>query len=116
MTKKENEPANPSAEDSSSCKRLTIDLKAYEPYLADSDLTEEQKQEFLKTLWSIVVSFVDLGFDIHPVQQAGGQETKIDELIASHLDNMLSSDQYFNDQLSGSVEEQPDPDQEREFK
>jgi hypothetical protein len=116
LTKKESEPANPSAEDRSGCKRLTIDLKAYEPYLADSDLTEEQKQEFLQALWSIIVAFVDLGFDIHPVQQVSGPETKIDELIASHLDNMLSSDQYFNDQLRDSVEEQPDPHQEREYK
>ncbi len=49
---------------------ITLDVSLYESYLADSDLTGEQKREFLETLWSIIVGFVDLGFGIHPVQQA----------------------------------------------
>lgn len=50
---------------------LTLDVALYESYLQDSDLTENQRQEFLETLWSIVVGFVDLGFGIHPLQQTG---------------------------------------------
>lgn len=49
---------------------LTLDVALYEQYLAESGLTEEQKREFLETLWTIIVGFVDLGFGIHPVQQA----------------------------------------------
>lgn len=49
---------------------LSIDYEKYEHYLEDTDLTDEQKQEFMKALWNIIVNFVDLGFGVHPVQQA----------------------------------------------
>lgn len=49
---------------------LAIDWTLFENHLSGSDLTEEQKREFLETIWYIVVSFVDLGFGIAPVQQA----------------------------------------------
>ena len=49
---------------------LTIDYEKYAHFLEDSDLTEEQKQEFLQTLWNIVVEFVSLGWGVHPLQQA----------------------------------------------
>ena len=34
------------------------------PYLADTDLTDDQKQEMIETLWSIVLAFVDLDWDV----------------------------------------------------
>ena len=49
---------------------LTIDWDLYGAYLENSDLSEAQQRDFIETLWSIVVSFVDLGFGIHPIQQA----------------------------------------------
>ncbi len=49
-------------------KTLTIDYALYEQYLDDSDLTVDQKREFLDTLWNIIVNFVDLGFGVHPLQ------------------------------------------------
>ncbi|MBB4305130.1 hypothetical protein GGD81_004198 [Rhodobium orientis] len=52
---------------------LALDVALYEHMLADSDLTEDQKREFLETLWSIIVGFVDLGFGIDPVGLACGQ-------------------------------------------
>ena len=48
---------------------LTVDWDRYGEMLEDADLTEVQKREFLETLWTIIVGFVDLGFGIHPVQQ-----------------------------------------------
>ena len=41
--------------------------------LEESDLTPAQQKELIETLWSIVVAFVDLGFDLHPVQQNCGE-------------------------------------------
>lgn len=49
---------------------LTIDYEKYAHFLEDSDLTEDQKQEFLQTLWNIIVEFVSLGWGVHPLQQA----------------------------------------------
>jgi hypothetical protein len=48
---------------------LTIDYALYEQYLEGADLSDDQKQEFLDALWSIIVGFVDLGFGVHPLQQ-----------------------------------------------
>lgn len=48
---------------------ITVDVPLYEQYLADSDLTEEEKHEFLQTSWNIIFEFVMLGFGVHPLQQ-----------------------------------------------
>ena len=61
---------------------LTIDYALYEQYLDDSDLTDAQKREFLETLWNIIVSFVDLGFGVHPLQQAASDGCGQDELLS----------------------------------
>ncbi len=50
---------------------LTLDYERYAPYLDDADLSEEQKREYLQALWSVVCSFVALGFGVHPVTHAG---------------------------------------------
>ncbi len=71
---------------------LTLDAARYDEYLADSDLTEEQKQEFLEALWNIIVSFVDLGFGIDTTQAACGQllQTVFEDSLRDS--NMVKSD------------------------
>jgi hypothetical protein len=49
---------------------IKVDWRLYEHHLADTDLTDDEKREFLEALWYIVLTFVDLGFGIEPVQQA----------------------------------------------
>jgi hypothetical protein len=49
---------------------LQFDPTAYRHFLDDCDWPEAQKDAFITDLWKIVVSFVDLGFDRHPIQQA----------------------------------------------
>lgn len=51
-------------------KTLTLDVEYYQSFIDDVDISDEQKQELIETLWNIVVQFVDLGFGIHPLQQA----------------------------------------------
>ncbi len=86
----------------SSHKALTLDSSLYEKYLEESDLSEEQKQEFLETLWSIIVGFVDLGFEVHPVQQAtskscGQENTKGIFSTQNVIDVLKSSHQHSPD-------------------
>ncbi len=59
---------------------LEIDWDAYLPFFEDEDISEADKRELIEALWSIVVSFVDLGFGVHPVQQACGQDVSLAEL------------------------------------
>lgn len=49
---------------------LRLDVALYQDYLDDPSMSEQDKHELITALWSIVVSFVDLGFGIHPLQQA----------------------------------------------
>ena len=49
---------------------LEIDLDVYLPLFEDETIPDADKQELLEALWSIIVSFVQLGWGVHPVQQA----------------------------------------------
>ena len=55
--------------------KLTIqfDAREFAHFLAEVDATEAQKLEYIETLWTIVLQFIDMGFGIHPIQQACGQ-------------------------------------------
>lgn len=52
---------------------LSIDWELYAAMLEDSDIPLDQQRELIETLWSIVVMFVDLGFDLNPVSQICGE-------------------------------------------
>lgn len=58
---------------------LPFDWKKYEHFLENSDLSDDDKRKLLEAMWSIIVGFVDLGFGIHPYQQACEQELKLGE-------------------------------------
>lgn len=45
------------------------DIENYLPYLDETDMSEDQKIEFLKALYVVLQSFVDQAFGVHPVQQ-----------------------------------------------
>ena len=49
---------------------ITVDYDRYAHFLDHSDMSEEQKREYLQTIWNIIVEFVSLGFGVHPLQQA----------------------------------------------
>ncbi len=45
---------------------LVLNWEDWLPYLEDEDASEAEKRQLIETLWSIVVSFVDLGWHIVP--------------------------------------------------
>lgn len=64
-------------------KTLTLDVEYYQSFIDDVDISDEQKQELIETLWNIVVQFVDLGFGIHPLQQAKlGDDHRTEQALA----------------------------------
>lgn len=79
---------------------LSIDWDAYLPYLENEDIPEEQKRELIKTLWAIMVGFVDLGFGLHPVQQVCGEQEKA---LADAIADMVSCDHPKHTQDSQTV-------------
>jgi len=52
---------------------IQFDAQEFVHFLAESDLTEVEKLEYVQTIWTIVLQFVDMGFGLHPIQQASGQ-------------------------------------------
>jgi hypothetical protein len=49
---------------------LVLDIAKYVGYLDGSGLSEAESKIVLAEIWRIVTAFVDLGFGLHPVQQA----------------------------------------------
>lgn len=54
-------------------KVLEVDLDQFQHRLDSAGMTEAQRTEYLQLVWSIVLQFVDLGYQLHPVQQSCGQ-------------------------------------------
>lgn len=53
-----------------SAEPVSSHLDEYRHHLDDTDMTEEQKTEFLEAVWFLVGEFVSVEFGTHPVQQA----------------------------------------------
>jgi hypothetical protein len=47
-----------------------FDWRRYEDLLSDAAISDEDKRKVIEALWSIITSFVQLGFGVHPIQQA----------------------------------------------
>ena len=73
---------------------LTVDVARYEAFLADTDMTDAQKEEFLQALWSIIVSFVELGFGVHPLQEVCGQNAETPAQSAKDGFNEVNSETF----------------------
>lgn len=82
--------------DSSARRVLAVDVEKYQTWLDGSGLSAEQKEEFLRAVWSVVVTFVELGFGVHPLQEVCGKESEsgapspkqaFDRLESEKLDN-----------------------------
>ena len=79
---------------------LTIDWDAYLPFFEDEDISDEHKRELIEALWSIMVSFVDLGFGVHPVQQVsenkiGGKDVSLAKMPAVDVLNLPNTKTTF---------------------
>ena len=71
---------------------LEIDLERYQGYLDDPALCSEQKTKIVEALWSIITTFVELGFGVHPVQLACGKHgTELENAGNSESTGVLSN-------------------------
>lgn len=64
--------------DASAKRMLKVDVERYQSYLDDTDMTPAQKEEFLQAMWLTMVSFVELGFEVHPIQEVCGKDGQSD--------------------------------------
>jgi hypothetical protein len=100
-----NEGAAPLA---TSAPALSLDWELFGTYLEASDLTDAQKREFIETLWSLVVNFVDLGLGLHPLQLIAGnsceQRAEIARLLAPNISPVVSSDMTSNQKFNAAAD------------
>lgn len=68
---------------------LHLDREKYEAQLAAFDLDETEKAALLGALYQIALNFVDLGFGLHPAQQACGPSSKIPPKPTPTAENSL---------------------------
>ena len=57
---------------------VEIDTEKYQKMIDDPSLNDSQRKQIVESLWLIIVSFVDLGFGVHPADQTCG---KLDEIV-----------------------------------
>ncbi len=59
---------------------LSVDWEVYAAMLEASDMPLDQQKELVESLWSIVVMFVDLGYDLKsPTQNCGEDQEALDQ-------------------------------------
>ncbi|WP_171136517.1 hypothetical protein [Ruegeria sp. HKCCC1038] len=77
--------------DLSSKPTMTVDVERYQKYLEESDMSAAEKEEFLQSLWQIIVSFVELGYGVHPLQEVCGKDAGTASGSAKEAMNAVSS-------------------------
>lgn len=80
-------------------RNVEIDVEKYQAYLDDPSLSDDQKEEIIHALWTIIMAFVELGFGVHPTQQACGQvEKELDPDAKVDSDEGTVLKEEFNDE------------------
>ena len=79
---------------------LQVDMEKNQALLEDVDIPEDHKKQMIEALWSIVVAFVEIGYGVHPVQQACGKvnENK-DKAVIAERDSL-----YCDESLIAKIE------------
>jgi hypothetical protein len=56
-------------------RRIGVDVAKYQAMIDEAGVTEEEKRVAIERMWQILVVFVDLGFELHPVEFTCGKNT-----------------------------------------
>ena len=98
MTDKDLDEFNEVAQDQH-VRPLAFDPAPYMEHVADLDMTEDQKIDFLRTLWDIMAAFVRLGFGVESViplvfnRASGNSSDALQEPIPTHDFNVASEEE-----------------------
>lgn len=72
----------PDTEDPPKAQALRFDWQDWLPHFDDEDIPDNDKRAMIEALWSIVVAFVDLGWDITPdAKETCGQDLDLTALL-----------------------------------
>ena len=65
-------PASPPAPPQTVPPVLRFDWRDWLPFFESEDVPEDQKRVLIETLWSIIIAFVDLGWQVQPAAGVEG--------------------------------------------
>lgn len=71
---------------------FSVDFEKYLPYLEDSKIPDSDKLQLIETVYAIMRSLVDIGFDIHPVGEGCGQISKAARNLTPDSGNSVKSE------------------------
>lgn len=74
-------------------KTLTLNLAQYEDQLDDAELSEDEREELLKALWTIICCFVDIGYRIETPKSCGQLAIGFEAPANVEIDPVDSKDQ-----------------------
>lgn len=75
---------------------LKLDPEEYRAHLEEYDLTEEQENELLETLWHIMRTFVEIGFGVDSVQMFLAEKAEKSGQDSGNTLEQKNSTQHFN--------------------
>lgn len=87
---------------------IELCLDAYAPYLADTNLSETEKQVLIEALWNVICGFVELGFGVSPISHVhpcGKLSEKPGTLPVSKPDLLYSTSSIIENFVTASDDE-----------
>lgn len=81
---------------------LQVDIAKYQAMIDDPELSEDQKCQFIEALWTILMAFVDLGFELHEADLACGQVGSDNAPAFGLEQNMVSLEEYLSDKFESA--------------
>ncbi len=87
----ENEYLSSDIQQNATWSALKLDYDRYDELFDSLEISDEEKREYLETIWSVVVAYIDLRLSNHPVQQVCEQD--LDLLMQGLLSVLDSKDQ-----------------------
>lgn len=91
--------------DATAKRMIKVDVERYQSYLDGTNLTAGQKEQFLQDMWLVMMSFVELGFEVHPVQEVCGKDAESTTQCANGAFDRLQSGKSKDDRK----EQEPGP-------
>lgn len=88
-----NQTPTPTATEKPARKEVAFDWREWLPHLAESDLTDSEKQAMIEALWSIVLCFVDMGFDVKTAAETCGEAIDLKAALAAAMLNSKSNEE-----------------------
>lgn len=70
-----NRPRDPTNNDASLGRALTLDVDKYQKLLDAPELSFEEREEYIRCLWGFLVTVVKLGFELQEAPKCGKDQT-----------------------------------------